>query len=168
MKRSQLFLFVFALILGVTTLNGCKKCTETGDVTIDATLQYFTITYTEPDGTNYVDSIFNNSNVSVLYADRYQNNPQYIPLNYTEDFSDGMIGPIPYTTVPDEALIGVPYNSEFIIKRDTYGWDTIRIEFVAQVDECKEFWAEISYYLNGDLVDAFQDEEIANFNIVIP
>jgi hypothetical protein len=168
MKRSKHFLFVFAISVGLASVSGCNKCTDTSTVTIDAATQSFSITYLNDTGLNMINSVFNLGNVTVLYADRNINNPSYIPLPYIEDFSDGKLGPIPYTTTPEQALMGVPYNSEFIIKRDTYGWDTLRIQFVAQTDECKEYWSEISYFLNGDSVGTFQDQEIANFEIIVP
>lgn len=152
----------------MATVSGCKKCTETGTVTIDENTQYFTITYKDVNGVNLITSSWNQGNISVLYADRTINNPTYTPLAYNEDFTDGKLGPLPYTVLPVQSLMGVPYSSEFLIKRDTQGWDTLRIDFVAQTDECKEYWSGITYTLNGDVQTQFEDMEIANFEIIVP
>lgn len=176
MKGFKQLLFVFALVLGVSSLNSCNKCEETGEVTFGEDKQYFTITYLDTAGVNYVTSIFNLSNVSVLMGDLYLHGYSYVPAPYIEDFSDGKIGPISYTSLAMKdgsveqggAKMGVPYSTSFLIKRDTYGWDTLQIDFVATADACKEYWGEISYYLNGDSLGTFQNEEIANLEIIIP
>ena len=162
-KRS---IFLFLAVAGsLLAMQSCDKCTESGTVTISGDAQKFSITYLANDSvnTNYVDSIYNTSNVN-MFLNTNGGKGGYSTL--TDDLSDGKIGPFSYTNSPTRAQMGVPYDYVYIIQKDTFGIDTFRVEFLATVDECKEYWSQINYYRNGTLMAEYQGQEIADIVII--
>lgn len=162
MKIRKAFLFLAAGVATLGALQSCNKCTESGDVTFDATKQYLQITYVDTAGRNYIDSIYNLSNVNVL-INTNGGVGAYQPIG--EDFTDHKIGPFTYTTLPEPAAFGVPYDYYYIVDKDTFKTDTFRIQFLATVDECQEYWAQIKYWKNGTLIAECDGKEDCSISI---
>lgn len=163
MKLKSVLLYLFVAPAFIFMAQSCDTCDESGTVTLSADAQSFSLVYLDTAGTNYVTSIYNPNNVNVLFNDNLNGVGQYKP--YTEDLSDGKIGPFTYTATPSPAQKGVLKNQYYIIQKDTFGVDTLRIVFYPAVDECKEFWSVIEYYLNGELLSQYNGLEIAEHTI---
>ena len=88
---------------------------------------------------------------------------QFIPLS--EDISDGAIGPLAYTTDPAAAIFGELHAYQYIIRKDTFGSDTVDIVFYPAVDECQEFFSTIEYSINGVPQPGFTGSQIAEIEI---
>lgn len=166
--RSAFFLLLFGLTF--TLFQGCDTCTNTGTITIDEVSQNFSITYKTANGVNYMDSLYNLNNITVL-LNTTGGKGQYKSLTNQEDFGDGKFGPFPFSqTKPfgsnEFPTYGVPYDYVYVIQKDTFGVDTFQIKFLAQVDECHEFWQQIEYYKNGDPLASIWGNEIADIEIV--
>jgi hypothetical protein len=156
MKIRKAFLFLAAGVATLGALQSCNQCKESGTVTFDATKQFLSIEYRDTAGRNYVDSIYNLSNVNVL-INTNQGVGSYQPI--IEDLTDHKIGPFAYTTTPEAAAKGVPYDYYYIVDKDTFKTDTFRIQFLATVDECHEYWAQIKYWKNGVLISECDGKE---------
>lgn len=163
MKLKTLIAYFLALPAFLMLVQSCNKCTETGKITLGAANQYLKVTYVDTAGNNYINSIYNLPNVSVLFSDKGGKNGTFRP--YSEDFSDGAFGPFEFTATPTPAKYTVFYDYWYVINKDTYGTDTFRVVFYPNVDECKEFWGEINYYKNGDLLPDFSGQEIVDLTI---
>lgn len=164
MKLKTVIAYVLALPAFLFLVQSCNKCDETGTITFGADKQYLKVTYVDTAGNNYINSIYNLPNVSVLFSDEKGRNGTFRP--YAEDFSDGAFGPFEYTVTPTPAKLSVYYDYWYILNKDTYGTDTFRVVFYPNVDECKEFWGKIEYYKNGDLMADLSGNEIADVTIV--
>jgi hypothetical protein len=162
MKIRKAFLFLAASVATLAALQSCNKCKESGTITLDASTQFLSITYLDTAGRNYIDSIYNWSNVNVL-INTDGGLGAYQP--YSEDLTDHKFGPFTYTTQPAPASFGVPYDYYYIIDKDTFKTDTFRIQFLPTVDECHEYWAQIKYYKNGQLLGECDGKEICEIEI---
>ncbi|RMG27047.1 MAG: hypothetical protein D6730_07980 [Bacteroidetes bacterium] len=120
--------------------------------------EYFTVEYRTPAGDNYLDKVYNPSNV-VVYMDPSGGKdpvPNFVLVQPA--FEEGKFGPFRFTAdFIDPAtqqlntikLYGQAYKFDYYIKKDTYGTDTISVEFLMQVDECNNSWRYIRYAING-------------------
>lgn len=149
----NLTVIAFALLL-------CFGCTEICDPALNDEVgdEYFTVEYRTASGENYLESIYNKNNI-VVYRDPtggksaapnleliqpgYENG-KFGPFRYTEDFISPLNGEV--NTIQ---LYGEPYKIDYFIKKDTYGQDTISLEFLMAVDECNHFWRYIRFAING-------------------
>lgn len=164
MKFKALFFTALVTVFASFLLQGCDKCTETGQtITFDENTQYFNITYLDTAGNNYLDGIYNTANVSVLFNGN-AGYGQYTP--YNEDLTDFTFGPFPYTIAPANAFKGKYYDYWYIIRKDTMGTDTFRLTFYPNVDECKEYWGELKFYRNGVELDQCNMQEICDVTFV--
>lgn len=117
-----------------------------------------------------MDSIYNINNITIL-LNTSGGKGQYKSITNLEDFADGKFGPFAYSaTKPfgsnESPTYGVPYDYVYVIQKDTFGVDTFQVKFLANVDECHEFWQQIEYYKNGDIIASMKGSEIANIEIV--
>lgn len=165
---------LLACLIGFAWMQGCV---EACDPSLNDTVgdQFFSVEYKNAAGDNYLQSIYNLSNV-VVFLDTTGGDdavPEYELI--TPGFKDGRFGPFFYTGryvvestgQPNTVrLYGIPYKFDYYIKKDTYGQDTLSVEFVMEVDECNNFWKSIKYYHNGDLLPQFNDQEQAEIVIV--
>jgi hypothetical protein len=162
MKFKSLVLFALLAPAILFLAQGCDKCTETGTIEFGADKQYLTLTYIQDStGTNFTD-IWRASQVSVLWNGE-NGKGQFAALS--EDISDGVIGPFAYTVEPQAAQLGLFYEYRYIVTKDTFGSDTIDIKFYPAVDECREYFGKIEYYINGDPQPGFEGSQIANIEI---
>ena len=152
------------LLAGAAFLfQGCNKCDQTGEIEFGADKQYLAITYlVDSNGVNY-NTIWRPSQVGVLFNDN-GGKGQFVALQ--ENITDGMIGPFTYTQgAPDVATMGLYHHYMYIVQKDTFGVDTFEVKFYPAVDECREYWSMIEYYRNGELLDGYEGQEIANLEI---
>ena len=140
-------------------LQGCNNCSvEGGTITFDAASQYASITYlVDSSGANYCTDIYRPNLVRVMFNN---NGGEGQFTQISEDLSDGMIGPLTYTTTPEQATKGTVHHYMYIIQKDTFGIDTLEAKFYPAVDECSEFWSVAEFYLNGVLQPAGSPKEI--------
>lgn len=167
MKLHKLF-----LITGLLAFFSLQSCVEECDPELNDSVgeQFFTVVYETPTGDNYLQSIYNLSNV-VVFLDTTGGNDKVPEFELiSPGFKDDAFGPFFYTErylVPETGepntvtLYGIPYRFDYYIKKDTYGQDTVSVEFLMEVDECNNFWKSIKYYHNGDLLPQFNDAEQA-------
>ena len=156
MNYNSLLVKVFILVC----LFSFYACEEICDSALNEEVgdEYFTVEYRSPAGDNYLEGIYNTSNV-VVYMDPsggenpvpdlqlikpgYENG-KFGPFRFTENFID------PATqNVNTVQLYGRVQKYDYFIKKDTYGQDTISLSFLMEVDECNNFWRFIRYSING-------------------
>ncbi|HHG84708.1 MAG TPA: hypothetical protein ENJ82_08155 [Bacteroidetes bacterium] len=163
MKLKSFVLFVLLVPALLFMAQGCDKCDVSGTLDISASKQYLKITYIQDSsGKNFASEIWRQSQVSVLWNGN-GGDGQFLPV--TEDISDGAIGPIPFTVDPQAAKIGELHSYRYIIRKDTFGNDTVDIKFYPAVDECHEFWSLIEYSINGVPQAGFSGAEICEIEI---
>ncbi|MEL6676919.1 MAG: hypothetical protein AAFR61_32225 [Bacteroidota bacterium] len=144
------------LCLGVM-LNSCADPCE-GKENDEVGGEFFTVEYVNPAGQNYLNSIYNLNQV-VVWLDTTGGesaNPKYELIN--PGYAGGKFGPFNFTeryinpaneSFNNVLLLGKKYKFDYFFKKDTYGQDTLRVEFFLDVDECHFFWSSIRYFLNG-------------------
>lgn len=158
------------LLICFVAFAGLSACVEECDPSLNDAVgeQFFTVEYRNSNGDNYLQSIYNLSNVVVFLDTTGGKDPVPEYELISPGFKDGLFGPYFYTNryvVPETGLpntvrlYGIPYRFDYYIKKDTYGQDTLSVEFLMEVDECNNFWKSIRYYRNGDLLPEFNDQE---------
>lgn len=132
--------------------------------------EYFTVEYKTPSGENYLTSIYNLSGV-VVFLDTTGGkaaSPKYELID--PGYADGKFGPFFYTDryisaineqINNVLLFGQNFKFDYYIKKDTYGQDTLSVEFLLGVDECNYKWQTISYSLNGVPLPEYQNQRQA-------
>lgn len=155
--------FVSVILLFSLLWTACEEpCVPEPDPMIGT--QSFTVEYRDPDGRNYLTDIYNKANVAV-YADfdgGSRPNIQYTdiepgyegkkfgPFRFTEMFYDS--ANFQANTV---ALLGRTIRYDYYIEKDTYGTDKFTVEFLLALGDCNEYWANIKYYLNDEILDDY-------------
>ncbi|MEL7342183.1 MAG: hypothetical protein AAGM67_16995, partial [Bacteroidota bacterium] len=128
--------------------------------------EFFTVEYVTPGGENYLNSIYNLDEVVVFLdtAGGVEPNPQYELIE--PGYRDGKFGPFRFTEryinqarndVNSALLFGEPFRFDYYFKKDTYGVDTLTIEFTLGVNSCNTSWQTLNYYLNGELLPEYQN-----------
>jgi hypothetical protein len=163
MKLKALFLFILVAPAVIFLSQGCDKCKESGTIEFDAAKQFFEVTYlVDSNGANYAQTVWNPLRVEVMFSRNGRSGP-FAPLS--EDLSDGKLGPFPFTTSPYLAQKGGAYDYMYIVTKDTFGIDTFEVIFNPAVDECHEFWGEIQYYKDGQLLTTCDGKEICSLEV---
>ena len=164
MRFKALLFSVAVIAFASISFQGCDKCTVSSPpIEFGDNLQYFSVTYLDTAGNNYLDGIYNTANVSVLFNGN-AGYGGYTP--YNEDLTDFKFGPFPYTLAPANAQLGKFYDYWYVIRKDTMGTDTFRLTFYPTVDECHEFWGTLEFYKNGVKLDQCSMQEICDITIV--
>jgi hypothetical protein len=162
--KMKAFVIMASLFAGAALMfQGCNKCDVSGTVDFAADKQYVALTYLiDSTGANF-NTIWRQSQIGVLFNDN-GGKGSFVPMS--EDISDGKIGPFTYSFgVPDLAVKGVLKHYVYVIQKDSFGADTLEVKFLPAVDECREYWALIEYYRNGELLPEFSNKEIAEIEI---
>ena len=161
MNLKKALFFLLLIPTALLTLESCNQCDNESTLEIGAEKQFFSVVYQDTAGNNYLQNgTYNLANVNVQLNTEGGNGPYKL---YQEDLSDGIFGPFPYTTTPERAQLGVPYDYYYILQKDTFGMDTFRVFFVPQVDECSEYWQGLKIFKNGD--EVADNEEIKVFTV---
>lgn len=170
MKSVQYLLILFCCL--PLLLTGCfDKCDDTTPANVKGL--YFTVEYQTPGGQNYLNSIYNQSNVQVFLDSTGGENTFFEPI--FPGYADGKFGPFYFTDRfinkrTDEPeylqLYAKPYRFDYYIKKDTFGQDKFTVEFLLGVDKCQSFWQILNYYRNDKLIEGFDLNETANIIIV--
>lgn len=130
----------------------------------------FTVEYKTTDGQNYLNSIYNLAEVVVFLdtAGGADPNPKYELIE--PGYKDGKFGPFGFTErylnqarnqVNSALLFGEPFRFDYYFKKDTYGVDTLTVEFTLGVTNCNTFWQTLNYYLNGELLPEYTNQQQA-------
>lgn len=173
--RLSFFIGLAASILALST--GCQeKCIKAPDLTFGT--QEFTVTYVTPEDTNYIQRLYNLSNVQVtidytggervnggfderLRAGEAVNDQfQFGSFNFTERYIDSVTN-LPLLTVYSRIV-----RHDYFIKKDTFGTDKLSVEFWIDNNECENTWRSVEYFLNDSLLEAYTDDQFANIIIV--
>lgn len=165
MNRLKLALFGFFAV-AVFAASGCDKCKDTSVLALEEGNQGFSITYVDSNGNNITSAISGKVFVST-------EGPQGQYVVVQQDNSDGTFGPFDFANSPGPISKGVPYDYVYILDLDNMKNDTVRIKFVAAVDECHEFWQQVDYFVNQG-TDAYSinvpepesGSETASFTII--
>ncbi len=161
------------LFLGFALMQGCAdSCDNVQDDPVGG--EYFTVEYLTPTGDNYLQTKYNAANVVVYLDSTGGNNASNLKLIFP-GYADGKFGPFAYTEkyingatgqVNSLRLVGKPYSYKYYIKKDTFGQDTLSVDFLLSVDECHEYWAYIRYSLNGSPLPQYDGQRQANIVVV--
>lgn len=137
--------------------------------------EFFTVEYRNSSGQNYLNSIYNLSNV-VVFLDTAGGATPFPEFELIRPgHEEGAFGPFEFTDrfvspVTDRVntiqLYGQPFKFDYFFKKDTYGMDTLSVEFLLEVDECTTFWQYIRYSLNGEPLPEYDGMQQANIVIV--
>ena len=166
------WLFCFAA-LSLFLFNACEEGCETSSRELVGD-EFFTIEYKTSDGKNYLNEIYNLANV-LVYLDTTGGMDPTPEFELIEPgYAGGKVGPFGFTEryinqarneVNDVLLYGQAFNFDYMIRKDTYGQDTLTVRFQLGVDFCNTFWQEISYHLNGVELTDYRNQQ--NPEIVI-
>ena len=152
-------LIVVSLVLTSLSLASCVKPCDPA-LNAEVGQEFFTVTYTNNDGTiNYLNDVYNPAGVVVFLdtAGGANPNPKYELIS--PGFADGKFGPFYFTEkfldlasneINLPLLFERPMKFDYYFKKDTYGQDTLSVSFLLEVDECNHKWRYITYSLNGD------------------
>ncbi|MEM0997704.1 MAG: hypothetical protein AAGN35_11510 [Bacteroidota bacterium] len=162
MKLKSIVMLALLMPAVLFLTQGCNTCDQTGTIEFSATQQFLALNYIQDStGTNFTD-IWRPTQVTVLWNGE-GGEGQFTPIS--EDITDGLIGPFPYTVEPQEAQLGLLYEYQYIIRKDTFGTDTVDIRFYPAVDECREFFSLIEYSINGEPQPGFEGSQTATIEI---
>lgn len=137
--------------------------------------EFFTVTYLDTLGVNYLTSVYDPSGI-VVYLDTTGGEdprPDFELIN--PGYADGKFGPFAFTEryinpandiYNDILLFGKSYSFDYYIRKDTYGVDTFTVTFLLDVDECGSFWRSIRYFKNGEALPAYNDQRMADIVII--
>ena len=163
-------LAIFALMALPSCFDQCPAPTAT-----DVGGEFFTVTYLDTAGVNYLTSVYNPNGI-VVYLDSTGGedpSPEYERIN--PGYANGKFGPFEYTeryidprnqVYNDVLLYGKEYSYDYYIRKDVFGVDTFRVSFLLKVDECSAFWGGIRYYRNGQLLNQYNDQRMADIVII--
>ena len=157
----------FAAVLFLAT-----ACTKPCDPANNAVVgdEFFTVTYQDGAGTNYLD-IYNLDRV-VVFLDTTGGSdatPRFELIN--PGYEDGKFGPFSFTEkfsilqtndINLPLLFDKPFKYDYYIKKDTYGQDTISVSFLLEVDECNYYWSYINYSRNGERLPQYDNQTQVN------
>ncbi|MEO0468289.1 MAG: hypothetical protein AAF206_01615 [Bacteroidota bacterium] len=166
------------LCLLPTLLLTVSACNESGCETVFQEFvgdEFFTVEYRDPDGNNYINSIYDLGNVVVFLdtAGGKDEVPQFERI--TPGYEDGKFGPFFYTeryvnqinNDLNQALLWEnPFKFDYFFKKDSYGVDTLSVIFVLDVDQCRTSWGSIRYELNGNPLPEYDNQQQAEIVIV--
>ncbi|MEM7372178.1 MAG: hypothetical protein AAF587_26405 [Bacteroidota bacterium] len=166
-------LTVLFLVLASFSLHSCiKPCNPSNNAEVGD--EFFTVTYQNPSGTNYLE-IYNPSGI-VVFLDSTGGesaSPKFELIS--PGFADGKFGPFFFTEkfvdlasneINLPLLFQRPLRFDYYIKKDTYGQDTLSVEFLLNVDECNYDWSYINYFLNGAPLPQYDGQTSADIVIV--
>lgn len=137
--------------------------------------EFFTVTYLDSLGTNYLASIYDQNAVVVFLDSTGGEDPSPEFELVTPGFANDKFGPFAFTeryidarneVFNDVLLFGREYNFDYYIRKDTYGVDTFRVSFLLGVDECGSFWQSITYARNGDRMPQYDNQRMADIVII--
>lgn len=159
----------FRLGVWLTGLAFMLSCTPPCDESLNPQLgqEFFTVTYQDPAGTNYLD-IYNPAGIVVFLdsAGGANPNPQFERIS--PGYANGKFGPFTFTekfwdAAQDDInlplLLGRPFAYDYYIRKDSYGVDTFRVEFLLDANNCNNFWRSIRYYRNGDPLPQYNNQK---------
>lgn len=144
-------------------------CTDPCDETLNPDLgqEFFTVTYQDASGNNYLD-IYNPAGIVVFLDSTGGESPNPRYERISPGFADGKFGPFNFTAkfwdaARDEInlplLIGRPFAYDYYIRKDNFGVDTFRVEFLLDANNCNNFWRTIRYYRNGDPLPQYDNKK---------
>lgn len=163
MKLKSLLLFLLIAPAVIFLSQGCDKCQESGTITISETGQFLEVTYlVDSNSANYATSVWRPNNVHIVMSTNGSAGP-FAPIS--DDLTDGKVGPFPFSMVPAVAQKGSSYDYMYIVTKDTFGIDTLRVVFYPAVDECHEYWGKLEYYLDGELISTCEGTETCSIEI---
>lgn len=163
------------LMIGVLAL--LPSCADTCPpvTTPEVGGEFFTVTYEDAAGVNYLTNVYDQSKIVVYLDTSGGEDPRPDYELILPGFENGKFGPFTFTeryidptnlSPTEEVLFGQPYAFDYYIRKDTFGVDTFRVDFLMDVDECGSFWRSIQYYRNGTLLPQYQNQRTAEIVIV--
>jgi hypothetical protein len=166
-------LFSLVAAFAILVLGACEpECDVTSNELVGD--EWFTVEYKTTNGQNYLDEIYNLSNVLVYLdtAGGEDPSPNYELIN--PGYADGKFGPFHFTEryinqarneVNSVLLYGRKLKFDYYFRKDTYGEDKLSVVFKLGVDPCNTFWEELRYYRNDVELEAYRNQQ--NPQIVI-
>jgi len=160
-SRYPFSLLICAFGAALCLFSACKKdeCADVENIRIGSGYQYFTVSYIDISGVNYLDNgLFRPSEV-VVYRNRYSVQEKKEELiRIDPGYADGKFGPFTFTDSYVDAttgranealLLGKTISYDYYIRKDTFGIDSFRVTFMLTRDVCKSSWNVLSYTRNG-------------------
>lgn len=168
------WLLVLALAAISFTWTGCQEdCVNVPGVVLGT--QSFTVEYETEGGRNYVQEIYNPSNLQVTidYSGGESTSGNFDERLRPGTNADGQFGPFFFTDIYIDSVTNLPLLStysrliaqDYYIKKDTFGTDKLTVQFWISTDACNTKWESIRYFLNDEELPEYDMQE--NPNIVI-
>lgn len=164
---------LFVSLCAMVGLTACEDpCEGVQDDPIGG--EYFSVTYLDNSGANYLESIYRQSEL-VVYVDTSGGtnpNPNYIRLR--PGYENGKFGLFTFTKFFEDAatdevdqteLWNRPLRFDYYIKKDTFGLDKFSVEFLRGVNDCRSFWTYIRYYQNDQLLGQYDGQRQVEITI---
>ena len=162
------------IVVAAIAFQGCdNSCKNAESEEIGG--EFFTVEYRRTaDGKNYINEIYNQSGLIVFLDTTGGESPSPEYELITPGFEDGKFGPFFFTEryvdaaseqINDILLFNKSYAFDYYIKKDTYGQDTLRVEFLVGVNECSFEWSSIDYFLNGVPLPQYENQTSAEIII---
>lgn len=161
-------------LLALVSLQSCFDQCDANDLP-EVGGEFFTVTYLDSTGTNYLASIYDQNGI-VVYLDSTGGedpSPEYELI--MPGFANDKFGPFLFTerfidsrneVFNDVLLFGREYSFDYYIRKDTYGVDTFRVSFLLSVDECGSSWNSIKYSVNGESLPEYDNQRMADIVII--
>lgn len=159
-------------LFGVATL--ClillTACEPECDPSLDERVgdEMFTVEYKTPGGKNFLNEVYDLSNVVVYLDTAGSTNPLPKFELIKPGYKDGKFGPFSFTEryinqarneVNSVLLYGETLRFDYFFRKDTYGVDTLTVTFRLGASVCNTYWDQISYSLNGELLPAYENQQ---------
>lgn len=172
--KNSIYSIVFFGIVLLFSVVACKdECDP--ELNDEVGKEFFTVEYRSKSGQNYIEDVYNrsrvfayldksggtNPNAKLELLDSAVNEGKFGPFKFTRDFIDPVTG-----KVNGPKFLGISHVYDYYLVKDLFGTDTLRVRFYMGVDECNQRWRQIRYYLNGDTLDTFEDQQQAEIVIV--
>ncbi len=164
MKSSISLILSVCLMVVMSSLTSCaEKCDPSAGVKIGE--QYFTVTYLDPAGGNYLtNGAWDLQNVEV----RVDTTGGKSPLGFKtlpQTFADGKLGPFYYTKNFISPIDNQPNLNKLLAKTFTYDYhikkgainneDVFRVSFQLTANDCNLEWNILKYYKRDNSTNKF-------------
>ncbi|MBX7241317.1 MAG: hypothetical protein K1X92_06155 [Bacteroidia bacterium] len=155
----------------MTSFSSCAdKCDPNAGVKIGE--QFFTVTYLDPAGGNYLTNGAWNLQDVVVRVDTTGGKSALGFKTLPQTFADGKLGPFYFTKNFLSPIDNQPNLNKLLAKTFTYDYyikkgavnqeDAFRVEFRLSADDCNLFWNILKYYKRDNSTNKFV--EITEFS----
>jgi|GEM_PF-3439581 len=167
-------IYLTLIVIGCLFIESCTTpCDPSITVSRNLGTQFFTVEYRDSLGRNYLDSIYNRANVAAFVDTTGGENVSYRQI--IPGYANGKFGPFYYTEGFIDPVTGDPnldvllrntFTYDYLLRKDSYGVDTLSVMFTLNVNECTVYWDQIDFFKNSEPLGSYSMQEAAEILIV--